>query len=339
MHTFAVACTHSTWTFTIRWIDQQFNQELTANASVNYTVSQECLESKMVGKKSRRADAQPAGRCVDNRCAIVDNLSQLYLMSDMSDVELKVGFHIFKAHRVVLSMTSSVFKTMLMDSKWSDAQKYQIPLFEEPECEVVFHEFLAYMYSGRIVLTNVNVLPVVMLADKYDVSTLSKECLMYMQSHCAAYPQHIKVVSWFQYATLCSYDKLVVECANSIKHNFDSVIHSDDFVTMRLNTLESLLHSDDLVVADEYTLYKAVERWLLRNTETLEFCGVLSCRKNQQEKKLLSQLMSYIRFPLMEASELAHIESSNFYQRNFEMLEMMLRLGWISHMLGVKSPV
>jgi hypothetical protein len=42
-------------------------------------------------------------------------------------------------------------------------------------------------------ITNETALPILMLADKYDVGALSRECVDYMHCHYAAFPQHLKV--------------------------------------------------------------------------------------------------------------------------------------------------
>ena len=74
------------------------------------------------------------GQQVDNSGTTLQKLFQLYRQADLCDVQLQVGVRLFHAHRLILSMSSDVFKTMLTDAKWPDARKARIVLNEEPEC-------------------------------------------------------------------------------------------------------------------------------------------------------------------------------------------------------------
>lgn len=133
------------------------------------------------------------GKKVDNSVSTLQKLFQLYTKSDLCDVQLQVGPHIFHAHRLILSMSSDVFKTMLTDTKWPDAHKARILLNEELECVEVFGDFLQYMYTGNIHLSNLSVLPVLMLADKYNIHDLGSECRNYMVTHCHTSPLNLRV--------------------------------------------------------------------------------------------------------------------------------------------------
>lgn len=57
----------------------------------------------------------------------------------------------------------------------------------------VFGEFLEYMYSGSIHLNNTSVLPVLTLADKYNIHDLGNVCKQYMAAHCHASLANLRV--------------------------------------------------------------------------------------------------------------------------------------------------
>ena len=54
-------------------------------------------------------------------------------------------------------------------------------LGETPECAAVFEHFLKYLYTGKIHLNFATVVPIVSLADKYNVKDLLKLGLDYME--------------------------------------------------------------------------------------------------------------------------------------------------------------
>lgn len=99
-----------------------------------------------------RVETEPIspGQRVDNSVSTLQKLFQLYTKSDLCDVQLQVGTHVFHAHKLILSMSSDVFKTMLTDSKWPDARKARIVLNEEPECVQVFGEFVQVRLSSIV---------------------------------------------------------------------------------------------------------------------------------------------------------------------------------------------
>lgn len=62
---------------------------------------------------------------------------------------------------------------MLMNSKWSDSRQEVIELQEAQQCIEVFPYFLRYFYTGVISLSPTNIIPLLVLADKYNVKVLN----------------------------------------------------------------------------------------------------------------------------------------------------------------------
>lgn len=56
-----------------------------------------------------------------------------------------------------------------MNPEWSECHESRIQLQELAECEKVFGSFLKYIYTGKILVTHTNVMPILALADKYIV--------------------------------------------------------------------------------------------------------------------------------------------------------------------------
>lgn len=63
-------------------------------------------------------------------------------------------------------------QAMLMNSAWSEWRESHIELQEMPICQNVFYTFLEYFYTGKIVITHTNVMPILALADKYLVKVM-----------------------------------------------------------------------------------------------------------------------------------------------------------------------
>lgn len=56
-----------------------------------------------------------------------------------------------------------------MKPEWNECHESRVELQELPECERVFGSFLRYIYTGKILITHTNVMPILALADKYIV--------------------------------------------------------------------------------------------------------------------------------------------------------------------------
>jgi len=101
----------------------------------------------------------------------------LYNKAELSDVRLLLlpTDKIFYAHRSVLSAASEVFAAML-GGTWAESKQSELELHEEVDCARVFDRFLYFIYSGNILISDDYVVPLFLLAGKYDIQSLYNEC-------------------------------------------------------------------------------------------------------------------------------------------------------------------
>ena len=271
------------------------------------------------------AFAHDTGQVLDNSAALLQKITSLYGNHDLSDIQITVGHQVYYAHKLILSCSSDVFRVMLMNPSWPEFHRASIVLKEEPQCVQVFESFLRYLYTGAIHLTHLNVLPVLMLADKYSVADLREVCVKYMCSHVVSTVQYNHVVSWMQYADLCNHPMLAECCHQFILCNFHKVMSTADFLLMECQILEDFIHSSELVVPDEYTLYRGVCHWL-HNQQT-KLSTDIFCLKD-----IVLQLLSHIRFPMMLPAQLCQLEQDPFVgiYRNFFIEKISGALGYHS---------
>ena len=200
---------------------------------------------------------------------------------------------------------------MLTQPQWMDSQRDRIVLMEEPACIKVFSVFMQYLYSGCVHLDHVTVLPMLMLADKYNVCDLRDICVTFMESHVVSVVQHNHAVSWYQYAILCGHESVAKTCYNFIKWNFHKVSSTDDFLLFEYEYLLQLLQDSDLVVPDEYVVYEALQRWLKYNNLLLYPCD----GKQSLRREAVLHLLSCIRFPMMQQHMLQLLDKDPFAAR------------------------
>ncbi|XP_014780554.1 BTB/POZ domain-containing protein 17 isoform X1 [Octopus bimaculoides] len=248
------------------------------------------------------------GQHVDNFRIMLHRLFSLYSDPELSDVQLVVGKKVFLVHKLILSMCSDVFKTMLTNPQWPESYKDRIVLKEEPECIQVFQDFMKYIYTGTIHLTHESVLPVLTLADKYGITDLTEVCVDFMCNHCMMTGSSTSAVSWLQYSVMCGHKEVEKSCLQFISMNFQKIISAPDFSAMSVDFLVTFLKSSDLIIHDEHTLFLGLKKWILLQSEK-------TGHNEESVKQLVLQTIPYIRFPLIRLSQLLAMKQDKFIQR------------------------
>ena len=119
---------------------------------------------------------------------------------------------------------------------------------ETPACASVFEDFLRYMYTGKIQLDYATVIPLVSLADKYNVKDLLRLGLDYMARNVSTAAKKHQIVTWYQFATVAGHRRLAELTGNFIKWNFEVVSKTLDYSTLDLSQLVHFLEANDLVI-------------------------------------------------------------------------------------------
>lgn len=247
---------------------------------------------------------------MNNSQSVLEKIANLYAEQLMSDIILVVGNEQYPAHRVILCASSEVFQVMLMNPQWNECRKHVIELVEEPCCTAVFPQFLKYLYVGQIKISLQTVMPMLALADKYNVKDLVELCVDYMMKHIAKAATQGYLVSWLQYTIAFSpYHKELTETLKRfLKWNLEMVSESKDFVELDAAIMVLLLQQNDIVVTSEYQLFGILQRWLLHRKEVYDNDETLTLEeKSTAFLQLVEQTVVHIRFAMMTPRELAHL--------------------------------
>ncbi|CAO1393264.1 unnamed protein product [Diamesa hyperborea] len=246
---------------------------------------------------------------IEDTGSVLLKVANLYAAHLLSDICLVVGANRYPAHRVILSASSEVFQVMLMNPEWSECKESVIELVEDPICCEIFPQFLKYLYTGHIRISIETAMPLLSLADKYNIKDLVTLCSDYMKTHIALAGKSGNLVSWLQYTLSFIYhENLTNELKNFLKYNLEIVAESKDFINLDPNILVVLLDQNDLVIENETTLFDIVAKWLFLKKGQIEQEESLSDEEKQEHlKTLIEAIMTHIRFPMMTVSELAAI--------------------------------
>lgn len=277
-------------------------KDCSSSSSTNISARGSCSSVRLDGHKLCDRDHEQQ---IDNSITVLEKIAGLYAERLLSDITLMVGGHAFPAHRLILCASSDVFQVMLMNPNWTESQETSVSLQEDPACITVFGDFLKYLYTGKININHFTVLPLLALADKYNVRDLMHLCLEYMRKHVVSAAACNQLVSWLQYTLTCGHDNIGQECHNFIKWNFQMVSETEDFGSFEMEVLVSFLQESDLVINDEFSLYTCVSQWL-----SVQHQKLLAHDEGDaatQYEALVTQVMLYIRFPMMSPRQLAEL--------------------------------
>lgn len=243
---------------------------------------------------------------IDNSCTVLEKIASLYAERLLSDITLEVGGKQFAAHRLILCASSDVFQVMLMNPNWSESQETKISLQEDPACVLVFPDFLKYLYTGKLHINHFLVLPLVTLADKYNVKDLVHLCVDYMCRHVVSATRHNQLVLWLQYTLNCGHSKVSKACGDFIVWNFELVSQMEDFGSLETDVLLSFLKKSDLVISDEITVFNCVAKWLALQEQKIKAVHSETAAEHHFAN-LVVEVMSHVRFPMMLPCQLASL--------------------------------
>ena len=212
----------------------------------------------------------------------------------------QVADRIYYGHRFVLAKSSDVFRHILYEQQWVDAQKHELELNESSDCEAVFDKFLRYLYTAEISVNTMSAVGILCLADKYNVDSLKELCTRYMAENTRS-PKVHNALSWYSWAKALHLPPLQDQCSKTIAWNYHDIIHSPEWRHMHVDYVYDLLQSSELVVQNEFALWQALNTWLY---------------VDEQQPKLVEharRLLPLIRFPQMLIAQIYQVESSDLY--------------------------
>ena len=144
----------------------------------------------------------------------------------------------------------------LLQGNWKEAQEKVVTLEETTTCQRHFPAFLKSLYTQEIVLDEENVIPILMLADKYIVSCLIKECTNYMIDNL----NFTNTIHWYKFALDYNLQRLRTQVTNYIKLNFSAL--KSKMLHLKKDQILEILSCDTLIVDSEGEVLRFVLDWM-----------------------------------------------------------------------------
>lgn len=194
------------------------------------------------------------------------DLYDLYKSGENTDVTFEVVGKQFRAHKIILASRCPYFKILLF-GRMKEAglgPNSEIP-FNDTTPEA-FGTLLEYIYSGKVVLGDLNedvVLHLLGLANKYDFSPLQQTVTAYLKATLTV----TNVCLVFNVANYYQLKELSGACAVFIDMHAPEVLKSEGFLLLSHSALSELLERDSFF-APELDIYRGLLKWMEHHKES-----------------------------------------------------------------------
>ena len=198
------------------------------------------------------------------------------------------------AHKFVLAISSPVFYAMFYGEL---AETKDVVEITDCDYEGLL-ECLRFIYSDEAKLTPDNVMQLMYLAKKYMLPSLADKCSVYLKGNLDS----SNVFNVLPEAQKYEEVDLLHHCWKLVEKETEEAVKSDGFVAIQRSVVEELV-ANDLLNIKEIDLFKAVDRWALKECEKQ---GLVA--EGSVKRRILGELIiQKIHFPAMEQKEFADV--------------------------------
>ncbi|XP_054456688.1 kelch-like protein 10 [Anoplopoma fimbria] len=218
--------------------------------------------------------------------------NELRLEGKLCDAVITVGNVEFKVHRIVLCNCSSYFRDLFC-RKPSPSEQQQVYNFPQgsPDTMSLIVEFA---YTGSVVVTEENVLELLVAADRFAVKAVVRVCFDFLEQQLSP----MSCIDVWMLADLHKCPELRQKVYLYILHHFQEVAgFSGNFLQLSAQQLADFIERDELNVRRESVVFEAVLRWI-------DFAP-------EERQGDLTKLLSKVRLLLISSTYLVETVSTN----------------------------
>ena len=200
------------------------------------------------------------------------------------------------AHKYVLAVSSPVFFTMFYGDLAESGDSVNIT-----DCDPdVFLRFLRFIYCDEASFEDIDcAIKVWRLADMYDVPSLARECVKYLDGNM----EPLDAFDVLTYARRFNDEEMEKACWEVIDYNAEVIVADESFLDVKQELLLSFVERSSARIRKETTLFQALDRWAAKR------CEEASMTVNGENKRSFmgEELLKQFRFSLMSPSEFSHV--------------------------------
>lgn len=196
------------------------------------------------------------------------------------DVEIKAGDQVFNAHRIVLTASSAYFEAMFRpETGLSENKQKSVTLHTiQPD---VFRMLLDFIYTGKILINQVNVQELLAAADMLELPEIVDGCCEFLcrELHFS------NALGILRFAEAHHCEKLKESAMGFINSNFPQIATEDELLDIPQSLLLQILKSESLHLDSESQVFNAALRWILNNVI--------------QRRRYVFDILSHVRLALV----------------------------------------
>lgn len=220
---------------------------------------------------------------------------------------------IFFAHRIILALSSAPFARlfqscggMLWDGK--SPKEAQTIVLDQTDPDV-FELLLRFLYWQDVEITATNVLPLMDLAEKYEVQMLLQECSAFLETQCEALD---KVSDILDVAMRYKCQTVVDKCCSTILQRGNESFFGEDpngglprYLALGLDVFLELLKSDHWML-DEDRVFDMCMAWVHHHCPHTTTGAAIRAGTPSPTTvaDIFAPFLPYLRFPHMSAEKL-----------------------------------
>lgn len=163
-----------------------------------------------------------------------------------------------------------------------------------------------YMYTGEVLITELNVQSLLTTSNLLNISNLKQSCSQFIQSQLDV----TNCIGIREFADLHSCQVLVKYADAFIDQYFGQVCLKEEFLSLNVQQLTQLVSKDTLAVSSEKIVYDSIIRWINYDFEN--------------RHKHLAKLMENVRLCLLKHEELVHISEEAIIKKDLLCMELIV---------------
>lgn len=230
-----------------------------------------------------------------NQTNLYDRVKKLLVSYEWSDCCFSVSGKDFKAHKLILGISSPVFEAMFYGPLSTNNEVVITDI--EPE---IFQLLLNYIYTDKVEISSIeDALELLYASRKYILDHLTNMCIAYIQIN-------ISVDNVIHVLNYPDYDKQLTSCALQLFCEHASYLFKENIDNISSSCMEIILKSDQMNMS-EVELIKHVFEW------TKHYCqqnDLPETVENRHEVLFRNGLFDLLKFDILSYDELADIENN-----------------------------
>lgn len=228
-----------------------------------------------------------------NQTNLYDRVKKLLVSYEWSDCCFSVSGKDFKAHKLILGISSPVFEAMFYGPLSTNSEVIITDI--EPE---IFQLLLNYIYTDKVEISSIeDALDLLYASRKYILDHLTNMCIAYIQTN-------ISVDNVIHVLNYPDYDKQLTSCALQLFCEHARYLFKENIDLISSSCMETILRSDQINI-NEVELIKHVFEWTKHYCQNNELPETF---ENRHDILFKNGLFELLRFNILSCEELADIE-------------------------------